>query len=125
MPGQTFARGCFFIMILATLLSFLLEGAFFSGADNNLVQDITRWTAGTFSWWSIPVVLASVMYHLPQIVSFDYSFLHSLGFFGAMVRLICGGTLAFGIIWGFLVTMIPIAYQMAANLGRGLISLFR
>jgi hypothetical protein len=65
------------------------------------------------------------MYHLPQIVSFDYSFLNSLGFAGALIRLICGGVLAFGIIWGFLITMIPIAYQAAVNLGRGLISLFR
>ena len=125
MLGSKYMQGCIFAFLILTLLSLILEGAFFGEAEDNLLNDITSWTIGMSSWWSMPIVFVSVLESLPKLLSWNYSFFTAMGTGGAIIRLILGVTISFGIIWGFLALLLPVVLNAMINVGRGIIGLLR
>lgn len=125
MLGPKYLQGCMVAFILLTMLSLGLEGTFFGDYENNLINELTKWTLGTFSWFAIPLVFASLLYHLPDLLSWDYSFFTSLGAAGAIIRLLLGAFVSFGVVWGFMTLLLPVGVQVMGQLGGGLLGIFR
>lgn len=123
--GPKYLQGCIFAFILLSLLGLILEGTYFTSYENNLINELTKWTMGSFSWFSVPITFASVLWNLPDLLSFDYSFFTALGPAGALIRLLLGATISFAIIWAFMSMMLPILGNIVAQLAGGLTSLFR
>ena len=123
--GPKYLQGCIVAFILLSLLGLILEGTYFRSEENNLISELTKWTLGSFSWWAIPVVFASVLWNLPDLLSFDYSFFTSLGPAGALIRLVLGASISFAIIWAFMSMLLPVGINALASVAGGAISLFR
>ena len=123
MLGAKYMQGCIFAFIILTILSLLLEGSYLGSEQNNLLNELTSWTVGMASWWTVPIVFGSILWNLPDLISWDYSFFTAMGAGGAIIRLILGATVSFGILWGLLTLLLPVAWQALTSLGRGAIGL--
>ena len=123
MLGAKYMQGCVFAFIILTILSLLLEGSYLGSEQYNLLKELTRWTVGMSSWWTVPIVFGSILWNLPDLISWDYSFFTAMGAGGAIIRLILGVVVSFGILWGLMTLLLPVAWQALTSLGRGAIGL--
>jgi len=114
-----------FAFIACSILALLFEGSFLGSYENNLINELTKWSVGQSSWLSGPIIFASVLVNLPDLLSWDYSFFTSMGAGGGIIRLFLGVIISFGVIWGFLTILLPVLVNILAQLARGVISIFR
>jgi len=123
MFGAKVAMGFMFAFLLLTLLSDTLEGAWAGAHYQSILEELTQYTVGVSSWWSFPKTFSNLFLRLPDLVSWNYSWLAALGPAGQTIRWVLGGTTMFGLAWGFAMMALPYAWQLLASIGRGLTGL--
>jgi len=124
-PSYRYMQGCFVAFILISLICLPLEGAFLGASESSLLSEMTQWTTRGTSWMALPIFGASLLWHLPQLISGDYPIFASLGVFGYIVRLVIWGPIAYGLVWGFFTVLYPIIASAMANLAKGLLGWIR
>jgi len=124
-PSYRYMQGCLVAFILFSILGFLFEGAFLGSGEGTLINDITKWSTQGWGGFAIPITLASAFAHIPQLISGDFAFFHSLGVAGALLRLIIYAPIAYGLIWGFMLVLLPIIVNGLISIGKGILSIAR
>jgi len=120
--GPKYIQGCMFAFFICTMLSCIIDGAFLGSTDYGVMATLTNWTTKGFSMWSVPIVFGSFLLALPDMLAWDYSFFHSLGSAGAIMRLLLFVTISIGFVWGFFTIALVPVIQFMLNTIRALIS---
>ena len=107
--------GLMVLHILATLICCVGESIF---TDEPLIELINELTGFTYlssqGIIGLPMMGAAFFMHLPQTLSFDYSFFE--GGLGAHVLRLLFMATSFGFIWGFLQVFVPAAQGLLSKL---------
>ena len=121
-PG--YVQRTMFAFVVLTILSLTLDGLWLGATDYGTLQTMTWFKSYEIFGWAIPfAALAGFIASLPQMLLFDYSWLHSLGAFGGLLRLILSVIVSTGFVWGFVTMLWPIIAQVAVALARGAVGL--
>jgi hypothetical protein len=120
-PSYRYMQGCLVAFILFSILGLMCEGAFLGDSESTLIHDITKWNTQGGRGFIIPMTIASAIAHIPQLVSGDFAFFDTLGVAGALLRLIIYAPIAYGLIWGFMLVLLPIIANFVANSINGII----
>jgi len=114
-----------FAFVVCTLLGLLVDGLWLGATDYGTLKTLTWFEGKTFGDWAFPfVALVGFLAALPQMLVWDYSFFHSLGAAGALIRLFLSAILSIGFVWGFATMLWPIIAQVFVAIVRGVTSLF-
>lgn len=124
MFGPKYIQGCMVAFVLLTILSGLFDGIYLGSTDYGTIQTLTWWTEQSFGIFTVPLVMGSFIAALPQMLTWDYSFFHSLGAVGALFRLILFAIVSVGFVWGFFTVLLPVGLQLLASLARGIVGIF-
>ena len=112
-----------FAFVVLTIMSLTLDGLWLGATDYGTLQTMTWFTKYEIFGWGIPMAAAGFLSSIPQMLIFDYSWLHSLGPAGMIIRLILSVTVSVGFVWGFITMLWPIIAQVAVALARGAVGL--
>lgn len=124
MMGSKMMMGLMWCFIILTIFSVITEGVWLGQTESNAVNWLTKYTTKGFSFFQIPLILGSFFTHgIPALLSWDYSFFDNT--WGSIVRLILFATLSLGVIWAFLILVLPGIVSVVANVLGGLVNIFR
>lgn len=123
MFGPKYVQGCLFAFTLLTIISAVFDGAYLGNDDYGVIQTLTQWTTRDFSLFTVPMVLGSFILSLPQLLTWDYAFLHSLGPIGMLLRFVLSVTISIGFVWGFFSVLFPIMANFVLAILRGITGL--
>ena len=123
--GPGYIQRVMFAFVVCTLLGLLVDGLWLGATDYGTLKTLTWFNSYGFSGWAFPVVaLTGFIAALPQMLVWDYSFFHSLGAAGALIRLFLSVILSSGFVWGFATMLWPIIAQIFVAIVRGVTGLF-
>jgi len=123
--GPGYIQRVMFAFVVCTLLGLLVDGLWLGATDYGTLKTLTWFEGKTFGDWAFPfVALVGFLAALPQMLVWDYSFFHSLGAAGALIRLFLSAILSIGFVWGFATMLWPIIAQVFVAIVRGVTSLF-
>jgi hypothetical protein len=111
-----------FVFIMCTILSLLIDGMWLGATDYGTMRTMTYFAGKNTGGWIFPLTAATFLASLPQMLVWDYSFLHSLGAFGGLVRVILSVTISVGFVWGFATMLWPIIANFFITVIRGVVS---
>lgn len=118
--GAGYVQRAMFAFIVLTLLSCVFEGVWLSDTDYGVMRTLTYFTSMGSGFWVFPLAVVGFLASLPQMLIWDYSFFHSLGSFGAIMRLILAVTISIGFVWGFATMLWPIIANFFVSVVKGL-----
>ena len=117
--GAGYVQRAMFAFIVLTILSCLFQGAFLGDSDYGVMRTLTYFTSQGSGIWVVPLGAIGFLAALPQMLIWDYSFWHSIGFGGAVIRLILAATISIGFVWGVVTMAWPIVANLFVSLLKG------
>lgn len=124
MFGPKYIQGCLVAFVLLSILSGIFDGVYLGSSDYGTIRTLTWWSDQSFGIFTVPLVMGSFLAALPQMLTWDYSFFHSLGAAGALIRLVLFAMVSVGFVWGFFTVLLPAGLQVLGSLARGLGGIF-
>jgi len=123
--GPGYVQRCMFVFFIGTVLSLLIDGLWLGTTDYGVFKTLTWFKGEGFGMFIIPfVAIGGFLAALPQLLSWDYSWLHSLGPAGALIRLFLSVVISIGFTWGFITMIWPVIAQVFVSFARGITGLF-
>ena len=125
--GGGYVQRTMFVFIMCTILSLMLDGLWLGADDYGTMRTLTWFTSQGSGGWVFPLAGIGFLAALPQMLIWDYSFFHSLGAFGDLVRLVLSVIISIGFVWGFATMLWPIVANFVVTILRsafGLITRF-
>jgi len=117
--GAGYVQRAMFAFAILTILSLVFEGVFLSETDYGTMRTLTFFTSLGSGFWVFPLAVGGFLAALPQMLVWDYSFFHSLGAAGGIIRLILSVTISIGFVWGFATMVWPIIANLFVSIIKG------
>jgi len=117
--GPGYIQRCMFVFVTVTILDLVIEGLWLGQTQYGYLRTLTYFTSMSHGGWVFPLGAVGFLASLPQMLVWDYAFLHSLGAFGGLVRVILSVVISIGFVWGFATMMWPIIANFFITVVRG------
>lgn len=117
--GPGYIQRTMFVFVVCTILSLMIDGLWLGATDYGTLRTLTYFTSKSTGGWLFPLGAVGFLASLPQMLVWDYSFFHSLGAFGGLVRVILSVTISVGFVWGFASMLWPIIANFFITIIKG------